>query len=109
MVRELDGKFEKEQHNVALIVDNCPAHTEIGRLESAQILFLSLNTTSLLQLMDQGVIRSLKAKYRTEVTEKMIDTIDNDESLPTISIIEAMKLLILAWDDLPTTAVQNCF
>ena len=46
--------------------------------------------------MDQGVIRSLKAKYRTEVTEKMIDTIDNDESLPTISIIEAMKLLILA-------------
>ena len=107
MVRKLDGKFEKEQHNVALIVDNCPAHTEIRVLESVQILFLPPNATSLLQPMDQGVIRSLKAKYRTEVAEKMINTIDNDKSLPTTSIIEAMKLFVLAWDGVPTTAVQN--
>ena len=107
MVRELDGKFEKEQHNVALIVDNCPAHTEIGGLESVQILFLPPNATFLLQPMDQEVIRSLKAKYQTEVAEKMIDTIDNDKFLPTISIIEAIEQLILAWDDVPTTAVQN--
>ena len=38
-VRELDGKFEKQQRKVALIVDNCPAHPEIRGLKSVQIFF----------------------------------------------------------------------
>ena len=58
--------------------------------------------------MDQGVIRSLKAKYQTKVIQKMIDAIDNDKTLPTISIIEAMQTLILTWNDVSTKAVQNC-
>ena len=59
--------------------------------------------------MDQGVIRSLKAKYRTKVVQKMIDAIDNDKPLPIISTIVTIKMLILAWDDVSTTTVQNCF
>ena len=39
----------------------------------------------------------------------MIDTIDNDKPLLTISINKAMKMLILAWHDVSTTTVQNCF
>ena len=41
-VRELDGKFEKEQRKVALIVDNCPAHPNIGGSKSVQIFFYLL-------------------------------------------------------------------
>ena len=37
----------------------------------------------------------------------MIDAIENDKPLPTISITEAMKMLIFAWDDVSTTIVQN--
>ena len=62
-VRELHRKFEKEQRKAALIVDNCPAYSEIEELKSVQIFFLPPNTTSSLQLMDQGLIRSLRAKY----------------------------------------------
>ena len=39
----------------------------------------------------------------------MIDAITIDESLPTISIIEAMQMLILTYNDVPTTTVQKCF
>ena len=39
----------------------------------------------------------------------MIDAIINEKSLPTILVIEAMEMLILAWDDVSTTPVQNCF
>ena len=39
----------------------------------------------------------------------MIDAINNEKLLPKILIIEAMKMLILAWDDVSTKAVQNCF
>ena len=45
--------------------------------------------------MNQGVSRFLKAKYRTKVVQQMIDAINNDKPLATISIIETMKMLIL--------------
>lgn len=57
--------------------------------------------------MDQGAFSSLKAQYRTKVVQKMIDVISSDKPLPIISINEAMKTLLLAWDDVSTTAVQT--
>ena len=57
--------------------------------------------------MDQGAFSSLKAQYRTKVVQKMIDAISSDKPLPIISINEAMKTLLLAWDDVSTTAVQT--
>lgn len=57
--------------------------------------------------MDQGAFRSLKAKYRTKVVQMMTDAISDDKPLPIISINETLKTLLLAWDDVSTTAVQT--
>ena len=62
-VKELDKNFEKENRKVILIVDNCPAHRIIEGLKAVELVFLPPNTTSNIQPIDQGVIRSLKAKY----------------------------------------------
>ena len=56
-LRELDRKF-------AFVINNCPAHDHIDNLKGIKLYFLPPNTTSKTQPMDQGVIRSLKAKYR---------------------------------------------
>ena len=66
-VREQDRKFECENRKILLIVDNCPAHPQIGGLKAIEMCFLPPNTTSITQPMDQGVIRSLKAKYRSRM------------------------------------------
>ena len=50
-VRELDNQFEKENQKVALIIDNCTAHPEIGGLKAIDLFFLPPNTTSVLQPM----------------------------------------------------------
>jgi hypothetical protein len=47
------------QKKILLLADNCPAHPVLEKL-----VFLPANTTSMLQPMDQGVIRSLKCHYR---------------------------------------------
>ena len=47
-----------------MIVDNYSARPEIGSLKAIKLCFLSPNTTSITQPMNQGVIRSLKAQYR---------------------------------------------
>ena len=41
-----------------MIVDNCPAHPHVKGLKSVKLVFLPPNTTSVIQPMDQGVIRN---------------------------------------------------
>ena len=70
-VREQDRKFALEGCKVASVIDNYTTHPNIENLKSIALYFLSPNTTSCLQLMDQGVIQSLKCKYCTRMI-KMI-------------------------------------
>ena len=77
-VRKLDRKFRANDRNIALIIDNSPAHPSISNLTNVQLVFLPLNTTSILQPMDQGVIRSLKAHYRGRVVHLLCKVLSKD-------------------------------
>jgi hypothetical protein len=46
---------------ILLLVDNCPAHPVLEKPENIKLVFLPANTISMLQLMDQGMIRNLSA------------------------------------------------
>ena len=59
--------------------------------------------------MDQGVIRSLKAKYRAKVIRKYINAMESNKELPKITILDAMAMLEQSWSTLPDTTVINCF
>ena len=54
-----------------LLIDNCPAHPHHENLKQIKSFFLPPNTTSAIQPMDQGVIRSLTAKYRINMVQKI--------------------------------------
>ena len=57
--------------------------------------------------MDQGVIRSLKAKYRKNVVRKIIQNVEKKKTLPKISLLQGMQMLVSAWDALSTQMVVN--
>ena len=78
--------------NIALLADNCSAHPNISNLSNVKLVFLPPNTTSTLQAMDQGVIRSLKAQYRRQVVLRCITMLDKIQPLPKISILQVMRL-----------------
>ena len=90
-------------------IDNCPAHPSVPNLTNVQLIFLPPNTTTILQPMDQCVIRSLKAHYRGRVVRKFIRALDKGQSLPKISLLQAMKLLVASWEAVPVETVVNCF
>ena len=92
-VREQDRKFALEGRKVALVIDNCTTHPNIESLKSITLFFLPPNTTSCLQPMDQGVIQLLKCKYRSRIIKTIINAIDNGKQMPSISILEPMKIL----------------
>ena len=91
-VEGLDNKFLAQKRKVALVVDNCSSHLEVENLKAIKLVFLPPNTTSKTQPMDQGVIRSLKAKYQTVLVQKYIRAIDQPNSLPKTSILDAMDI-----------------
>ena len=107
-VRDLDWKFEIEKRKIALTVDNCPAHPQIENLRAVNLIFLPSNTTCQTQPMDQGVIRSTKAYYRRMVVQKYIDAINRKKSIPKLTVLDAMDLLVTAWDRVSTETIKNC-
>ena len=76
-VRKLDRTFRMEGRKIALLIDNCPVHPSVPDLTNVQLVFLPPNTTSVLQPVDQGVIRSLKAYYRGRVVRRLCRALDN--------------------------------
>ena len=108
-LKELDRTMIVEGRKITMIVDNCPAHPHVEGPQAVELIFFPPNTTSKLQPMDQGVIRSLKAKYRSAVVKLYINRIESGQELPKISILDAMKFLVQAWNRVTKDTVQNCF
>ena len=108
-VREQDKKFERENRKILLIVDDCPAHPQIGGLKAIEMCFLPPNTTFIPQPMDQRVIRSLKAKYRSRKIQQIIKAIDANKSIRKGNVLDAMKMLTVCWKDVTEETVKKCF
>ena len=64
-VQDLDKKFTKLKKKIALIIDNFPAHRKINDITFIELIFVPPNTISKLQSMDEGVIWSLKAYFKS--------------------------------------------
>ena len=108
-VRELDRSFGSKKRKIALIVDNCPAHPAIDGLKWIEVVFLPPNTTSMTQPMDQGVIRALKAKYRSSAVKRLLYCLEKRKKMPKFSILTAMTMLNNAWNSIPDRIFLNCF
>ena len=108
-VRQLDRKFSAVNRKIALIIDNCAAHPLVEQLNSIELIFLPPNTTSHAQPMDEGIIRTLKAKYRSLAVRKMIAALEKQNSIPTISILFAMTMLEKACNAFSNKTFSNCF
>ena len=108
-LRELDRKFAFEGRNVAFVIDYCPAHLHIDNLKAIKLYFLPPNTTSTTQPIDQDVIHSLKAKYHKNVVQKIIQSVEKKKTLPKISLLQGMQMLVSAWNALSTQTIVNCF
>ena len=79
-LRQLDRKFSAANRKIILIIDNCTTHLHVEQLNSIELIFLPPNTTSHTQPMDQGIIRALKAKYRSLVVRKRIAALEKKNS-----------------------------
>ena len=107
-VKVVDRNFGPQKRKITVIIDNSPAHPDVPALDWVELIFLPPNTTSITQLMNQGIIRSLKAKYRSLTVKKQIDALEKGNQLPKFSILSAMSMLTKALNSIPEITFTNC-
>ena len=118
-IPELEARHGPD-FTVLLLVDNCTSHPEVvGTLDPRVIvMFLPPNTTSLIQPMDQGVIRNLKLRFHALFYDELIRHIDNTPitvtgTKPLVSFYKDVKMLRVikgigtAWNGVKDTTIQR--
>ncbi|XP_026462657.1 tigger transposable element-derived protein 4-like, partial [Ctenocephalides felis] len=109
-IRDWDRDLVKKNRKILLLVVNCPAHPNIADLKSITLAFFPPNTTSILQPMDQGIIRSLQTNFRKKLVLKMIQCVDDNEDLSSkITVLDAILMVNDAWNKLQQNTIHNCF
>lgn len=94
-----------------LKLDNCSAHPDEEELMSTDEIvvakFIPPNMTSLIQPMDQGVLVSIKQRYRRKILEELIlhdnDKVSMIDFLKGINILKVIEKVAASWDKIKTS------
>lgn len=104
----VDSQMRKEDRKILMIVDNCSAHLVNVRLTNVRLEFLPPNCTSLLQPLDQGIIKSVKTEFRRRLVQRLLINLRMNQ--PTsINVKQAAEMLTGSWWNVKPTTIQNCW
>ena len=71
------------------------------------------NATSIVQPLDQGIIHSVKRRYKKKLAERYLVSVENNKDANTIlkqlDIVAATNMVHNAWKETSATIIQNCF
>lgn len=101
----LDRKYRKQKRKIILFIDNCSAHNSIPSMENVRVIFFPPNMTSVVQPMDQGVIKNLKHFYRCLVVRHLL----TEFSQSKITVLDASRMCLSAWSKVSEKTIANCF
>ncbi|KAE9528898.1 hypothetical protein AGLY_012473 [Aphis glycines] len=108
-IKQLDLSFKKQNRNILLFVDNCPAHPTNIPLENIKLVFLPPNATAKLQPLDQGIIKVLKQKYRKKLVLRYLKEMESKNSAKKLDVLDALHYVSAAWDEITADVIKNCF
>jgi len=100
---KIDKIFCKQNRKVMLFIDNCTAHNYIPTMGNLEVLFFPPNMTSVVQPMDQGIIKNFKHHYRTLLVLNLLQ--DGGK----IDILQANRMSKNAWEQVTSETIANCF
>ncbi|KAG0421932.1 hypothetical protein HPB47_002210 [Ixodes persulcatus] len=106
---KFDAETRDDGRSVCLVLDNCSAHhIEDLELTNVELKFLPPNCTSLIQLLDRGIINSVKCSYWRRLIDKLL--LDLRLKCQTkVDIFQALEMLSASWKDTAKEVLKNCF
>jgi hypothetical protein len=95
---------------ILLFVDHCSAHPkDVRKFKNVQVEFFPANTTSVLQPMDHGIIKSLKQKFRTSFALSWLQRLNSNKDSYEMSLLDTVSMLAMAWNLVGKDIIANRF
>ena len=111
-IQEWDRDLQGRGRKILLLQDNFSGHIVPDNLQNIRVENFEPNLTAHVQPKDQGIIRCFKAHYRARFIQRAVDRYDEGISpaqIYDINQLQAMCLADLAWRDVDTTTIRNCW
>lgn len=109
VLRKWDSELRGNNKKIILFIDNCPAHPQIQNLTNIKLAFLPPNTTSVIQPIDQGVIKTLKNHYRRLLVQKMVNDTEKSSTPFAVNLLDAIEMITTAWARVSPDTIKKCF
>ena len=111
-MKNWNDKLARQRCHILLLIDNAPSHI-VDEYSNIKIQFLPPNTTSKIQPLDQGIIRSVKCAYRKTIQVQYCSRVENYEEVKQImqsfDFVVAVNTLVDAWEGVKPELIQTCF
>jgi hypothetical protein len=108
-INEINESMKHQQRKILMVLDNCTAHL-ISEPSNIKFLFLPPVTSSLIQPLDQGIIKCVKSQYRKQLFSFILEKFDVvQDPIKSIKIIDSIIYIKKIWDNLDKKIIINCW
>ena len=111
-MKNWNDELARQRCHILLLIDNAPSHI-IDEYSNIKIQFLPPNTTSKIQPLKQGIIRSVKCAYRKTIQLQYCSRVENHKEVKQIrqsfDFVVAVNTLVAAWEGVNPELIQTCF
>ncbi|XP_048194687.1 jerky protein homolog-like [Perognathus longimembris pacificus] len=100
---------------ILLFLDNCSAHPPSELLVKSNVfsIYLPPNVTSIIQPCNQGILRSMKSKYKHFFLNRMLASVNRglkiQDFLKEFSLKDAIYAVANAWNDVDKSTLTNAW
>jgi hypothetical protein len=111
-LHQWDNDLRQKNRKILLLQDNFSGHIVPNNLQNIHVENFTANLTAHVQPLDQGIIHCFKGHYREKYIHRAIDRYDSGITplkIYDINQLEAMCLANLAWNEVDTTTIRNCW
>ncbi|CAF1135758.1 unnamed protein product [Brachionus calyciflorus] len=102
-------QLKAENRKVLLFLDNFSGHKNDPSCENIKTVYFPVNSKSVLQPLDQGIIHSFKVKNRKDVAREILYAIEQGSDIPTIDILSSIYKIKRVCDGVSPSTIRNCF
>ena len=112
-LHKINADMKRKRRHILLFLDNATSHPPDLTLSNIKLCYLPPNTTSHLQPLDQGIIRTFKAAYRKYLLRSLLSKLDVADDAPSlcrsVTILDAIQWTVKAWSDIKASTIEKCF
>ena len=113
IMRCINTHMQAQDWKILMVMDNVLTHHVGETYSNIELLFLPPNTMPITQPMDQGIIRSVKCRYRRFLANMYLVEAENREDpvklIRSLDIKWAVDIIARCWSKVSPGLIANCF